>query len=119
MDNSNNLQKPEPIVTFSKPNDPEEKLYLILIVGFDEEGNEFRDFEWVTGRTTAYEFIKDTAKEERADLFQSKIIAETQPIEKAKTLVEFMRYCSDNELVQEDSGFDIMDYVQGDFEEGE
>lgn len=119
MDNTNNLQQPESIVKFTNPNDPEDKLYLILIIGFNENGDEFRDFEWITGRTNAYEFIKDMVKEERADLFQSKIIVETQAIETAKTLVEFMRYCSDNGLVEVDSGFDIMDYVQGDFEEGE
>lgn len=103
------------MITFKdiKKDDPESKAYLILIVGFDEDGDEFRDFDFITGRTEAYEYIK--ARVEAIDLMESKIVVETDKIENLKPVLRFMRYVLDNGLI-EDPGFDIMDYVTGDYD---
>jgi hypothetical protein len=102
---------PQSMVQMIDENDPEQKNYLILIVGTDENHNDFKDWEFITGRRAAYDYIKGMA--ENIDLFESKIVVETAAVSTAKTVLEFMRYVLDNGLI-EDPGFDIMDYVTGD-----
>lgn len=118
MDNVN-LNKPHSMVQFS---DPSEKEYLLLIIGEMPDEKEFRDFEWVTGRQSVYDFIKgllDTdAYNGIVSLTKSKIIVEGEPIESAKKLVDFIKYVIDNDLI-DDPGFDISDYIVGDEEEVE
>lgn len=104
---------PTPLVTFHKPDDPETKLYLILIIGFDEEGDEFRDFEFVTGRTAAYEYIRELV--ETIDLMASRIVVDTESISNTKPVAKFMKHVIDNGLI-DDPGFDIMDYIPGDYD---
>jgi len=118
MNNDNNLnqQKPQPMVSFYNPEDQESKMYLVLIVGSDENGDEFKDFEFITGRKAAYEYIKTIVS--YIDLFQSRIVVETETINDTKPVIKFMRYVIDNGLV-DDPGFDIMDYVTGDYTEEE
>lgn len=115
MDNKNvNLQQPHSMVSFSDPN---EKQYLILMIG-DENGKEFRDWEWITGRREVYQFIKNLVLSEDYDLSESKVITEGQPIENALSFIKFMHDVIEMGLI-EDPGFDIMDYVPGDDQEEE
>lgn len=116
MDNNKNinLQKPHSMVTFSDPN---EKQYLVLMIG-TEDGREFRDWEFITGRKEVYDFIKNLVLSEQYDLGQSMVIAEGQPVENGLSFIKFMHGVIENGLIN-DPGFDIMDYVPGDDEEEE
>lgn len=102
--------QPRPLVEFVDPNAPKEKEYLILIVGTDENGDEFKDFEFISGRDNAYFYIKGLV--ENIDLYESKIIAANDIVNNAKPVVKFMKYCIDEGLI-EDPGFDITDYLGG------
>lgn len=102
-----------PMITIHDDKEAEEKRYLILIVGTDEDGDEFRDFEFVTGRTAAYDYIKNLV--EAIDLIESKIVVDSEKIGDMKPVLRFMRYVLDSGLIT-DPGFDVMDYVVGDYE---
>lgn len=101
------------MITIHKDNDPEIKRYLILIVGTDEDGDDFRDFEFVTGRTAAYNYIKNLV--EVIDLVDSKIVVDSEKIEDMKPVLRFMKYVLDTGLII-DPGFDIMDHMVGDYD---
>ena len=96
----------------SSKKDPEEKQYLICIASIP--GSEYED-EWtiVTGRRAAYEKIVESI--EYIDLENSFILVETCTLKDRKSIYTFMKYMENfyNE------GFDIEDYVRGDWSEQE
>lgn len=87
---------------------PEEKQYLICIKGKDGGEDEW---EIVTGRTAAYERIKESI--EFIDLEYSFILVETCSLDKRKSIYTFMKYAGEFY----NDGFDIEDYVKGDWDE--
>ena len=90
----------------NKKKHPEERQYLICIAGKSE------DF-WniITGRTEAYEFIKENIDD--IDLEHSFILVETCTLSERKSIPEFMRYAGEFY----NDGFDINDYIKGDWDE--
>ena len=90
----------------NKENDPEEKDYLICITGNDTD-------LWciVKGRTEAREFIKNNI--DIINFEESFILVETLPLNQRKSIHAFMKHC---EQFFND-GFDIDEYVKGDFNE--
>lgn len=108
---------PTPMVVFHETDSAESRMYLVLIVGTDENGEEFKDWQFIVGRKTAYDYIKSMV--ENIDLIESRIVVESETISETKTVLQFMKYVLDTGLI-EDPGFDIMDYVVGDYDyEGE
>ena len=95
---------------YEKKKTAEEKQYLICISARD--GGEDM---WciVTGRTDAYEFIKNCI--EFINFEESFILVESCTLAQRKSIYAFMKYA---EQFYEDS-FDIDDYVKGDWSEEE
>jgi hypothetical protein len=89
---------------------PEEKQYLICIAGKDGAEDEW---EIVTGRTAAYEKIKNSI--EFIDLEHSFILVETCTLDRRKSIYAFMKYAGEFY----NDGFDIEDFVRGDWNESD
>lgn len=97
------------IVDNSKPlKSPEERQYLICIAAKDG-GNDIWDI--ITGRTNAYEFIKDNI--EFINLEESFILVESNTLSQRKSIYAFLKYV---EKFYEDN-FDVDDYIKGDWSE--
>lgn len=95
------------IVDNTKPRkNPEEKIYLICISGHSEDM-----WNIVTGRTEAYNYIKDIIED--INFEESFILVENCTLNQRKSIYAFMKYC---ESFFEDS-FDIDDYIKGDWSE--
>lgn len=91
-----------------------EREYLLLMVLCDENGEHYKDFEFVTGREEAYAAFKQRI--EYIDLFESMIIVEGEDgIKNRPSAYRFMKYCLERCFVI-DPGFDIDDYAEGDDE---
>lgn len=89
--------------------DAEERLYLVCLAGV--EGVE-DDWYLCTGRTEAYDTIKDCI--ESIDLSKSFIMVETATLKNRKSIYAFMKHVE--QYYPEDT-FDIDDYVKGDWSE--
>lgn len=97
----------------TKEKGPEDRKYLLLYYASDEKGEEdIKSFEFLTGRTKTYEFIKNII--ENIDIYKSKVIVETVTLNEMVTVYEFMKHISS---LIEDTSFDIEDYNYGDIEE--
>lgn len=85
---------------------PEDRQYLICIAGTTQDS-------WiiVTGRTEAYNYIKENIDEINMD--HSFVLVESLPLEKRVSIYAFMKHVGD---FYEDS-FDIEDYIKGDWDE--
>jgi hypothetical protein len=111
------IRRNDKIESEINPKDPEQKQYIILYtdLGWDEVGNEDEfplRWEAVTGRTQAYENIKDNA--DVIDIDKSIVLAETVAIKDALSVREFMNYLKNSQLIV-DENFDINDYCSGDY----
>lgn len=101
---------------------PNEKQYLVLLQGEykDNEVAEFRDFEWVVGRQSLYEYLRDLILNEEdvlIDIHKTVVISESVTINDYISMYEFMRAFKD--IVIDDTGFDIEEYNiegEGEFE---
>lgn len=93
----------------SSKKDPEERQYLICIASIPGSGCED---EWtiVTGRRAAYDKIVESI--EYIDLENSFILVETCTLKDRKSIYTFMKYMENFY-----NGFDIEDYVKGDWSE--
>ncbi len=89
--------------------DPEEKMYLVLYIGTDDEGNEIKSYEDIQGRTATYNFIKGMI--EFIDIYESRVLVETVVLAKALNVYEFMKHSS---KYINDPSFDIEEYNYGD-----
>lgn len=97
----------------SKFKDPEEKQYLICIKASAQSG---MDDEWdiVTGRTEAYEYIKDRI--DYIDFERSFILVESCILSDRKSIYAFMKFAK--QYFPNDS-FDIDEAIKGDWDEDE
>lgn len=105
-----------------------EKDYLILIEGENlenerEESKKFRDWVFVTGRQSAYDYIKNLIKSQYAivDTIKSKIIVNSEKVKISDgiSIYEFMKLMKENDKVIDYESFDIDDYYTGDIEGAE
>lgn len=89
---------------------PEDRQYLICYRAKQGSG-ENDGWEIVTGRTEAYNFIKNNI--DMIDFNYSFVLVETLTLAKRKSIYAFMKYAGD---MYEDN-FDIEDYIKGDWDE--
>jgi len=89
--------------------DPEEKMYLVLYIGKDDEGNDIKSYEDLQGRTATYNFIKGMI--DYIDIYESRVLVETVILANALNVYEFMKQVS---KYINDPSFDIEDYNYGD-----
>lgn len=103
------------IVDNSKPReDFESKRYLICIIEETDAAPE-KDWVIVIGRTSAYEYIKETLDIMRVNMRESFILVESLKLSDRKSIYSFMSYVQDNY----EDGFDIEDYVEEEFDHEE
>ena len=88
--------------------DPEERQYLLLYIASDDKGEDIKSFEFITGRTATYKFIKGII--ESLDIHESKVLVETVTLKEIVSVYDFMKHISS---LLEDN-FDIEDYNYGD-----
>jgi len=89
--------------------DPEEKMYLVLYIGKDEDGKDIKSYEDLQGRTATYNFIKGMI--DYIDIYESRVLVETVTLGDALNVYEFMKQVS---KYINDPSFDIEDYNYGD-----
>jgi hypothetical protein len=89
---------------------PEDRQYLICITTKSGSGEQ-DSWNIVTGRTEAYEFVKNNI--DSIDLNYSFVLVETCPLSERKSIYAFMKYVGDFYS----DGFDIEDYIKGDWDE--
>lgn len=89
---------------------PEDRQYLICIRTKDGSGVP-DSWDIVTGRTGAYEYIKDIIDD--IDMEHSFILVESVALNERKSIYAFMKYAG--EFYSD--GFDIEDYIKGDWDE--
>lgn len=85
------------------------KSYLLLLKNYDDDEEE-RDWQIVTGRQDAYEYLRRLIEAEAIIPDESYVLSGTTPFEEAITVYRFMRVMLDRNLVVEETGFDIEDY---------
>ena len=91
--------------------DPKFKQYLLLLKYYDgNEGDGYiNSFEIIEGRKEAYKFLKENI--DFYDPNESLVMTEQTPLSKAITVIQFIKHLKDNELVNMEDGFDIMEYI--------
>jgi membrane-associated HD superfamily phosphohydrolase len=107
-----------------KKSDPNEKKYLILMIGEtrDNAAEEFRDWMLVKGRKSAYEAICAYMESDSYDfdLVESKILVDVEKLEQAKSIYDFMDFVIKNDLMGPDTQYPHLDeYVGADILEEE
>lgn len=94
-----------------------EKVYLILIDGeeISNEALQYRDWEIVTGRQAAYDYIKNMIESEyvSVDVHKSKIIVSSEAVKVTDgiSIYKFMKSMKEADKVIDYTSFDIDDYV--------
>jgi hypothetical protein len=102
-----------------------EKTYLILIEGeeISNGGEPYRDWQIITGRQDAYDYIKNYLESDfvSIDVYKSKIIVSSEKVKVTDgiTIYEFMKVMKEKEKVIDYSSFDIDEYIGESVEEGE
>lgn len=94
-----------------------DKIYLILIDGVenDNEGKQYRDWEIITGRQNAYDYIKTMLENEYiiVNVEESKIIVSSENVKVTDgvSIYAFMKNMKETDKVIDYSSFDIEDYI--------
>ena len=95
----------------------EEKTYLILMDGIENDSNEtrFRDWEIVVGRQSAYDYIKNLLESEYVliNIFESKIIVNSEKVKVTDgiSVYKFMKMMKEQDKVIDYTSFDIDEYI--------
>lgn len=91
--------------------DPKYKQYLLLLKYFDNNGEDRYDnrFEIITDRKEVYKFLKDNI--DFYDPNESLVMTSETTLSNAITVVQFIKHLKDNEYVDMDDGFDILEYI--------
>ena len=121
-----------PAITYDE--DPDTKIYLVLLTVYSdaEIEEETRDWQILTGRQNAYDFLRNLIKLEAIDPNRSFILSGTQEFDetfnkdnvsfegKPITVFRFMKVMLDNHKVLDDQAdFDINEYDPGNYEHGD
>lgn len=94
--------------------DPESKVYLLLLEVTDSENDEeVRDWSVFVGRQETYDYLVNLVVNEAIDPNHSFIIAGDVKFEEAITVYRFLKSMRDNELVLDGSDFSIEEYAIG------
>jgi hypothetical protein len=99
------------------PSNPESRQYIILYtdLGWDEAGNDEEfplRWEAVTGRTEAYENIKNNAPV--IDIDKSIVLVENVALKDSLSVRDFMNYIKNSEIIVDET-FDINDYAGAEY----
>lgn len=89
---------------------PEDRQYLICIIAKSGSGEQ-DSWDIVTGRTAAYDYIKENI--DHIDIEHSFILVESCTLAQRKSIYAFMKHVGDFYS----DGFDIEDYIKGDWDE--
>lgn len=93
----------------------QEKTYLILIDGIenDDAQQRYRDWDYVVGRQEAYDYIKNILESGYVivDINESKIIVDSLKINDGISIYEFMKAMKEKDKIIDYSSFDIEDYI--------
>lgn len=100
------------------PEDPENKFYIILYsdIGANEDhsDNEFPlRWEKIQGRRSTYESIKVNAS--IIDVDQSLVLVDNVGFKDALSVRDFVNYVKNANMVPDDDGFDINEYIGGEY----
>ena len=94
--------------------DPDSKLYLLLLEVLDsEDGEEIRDWAVKMGRQDTYDYLKNLVISEAIDPHKSFIIAGDVKFDEAITVYKFLKSMREKELVLDGSDFEIDEYGLG------
>lgn len=84
--------------------------YLILIKGEDDNGDEFKIYEFAVGRTDAYNYARRLIEELAfIDLVNSTVLVDGKKLEERLPLLTFMQHCEKNNFVEHE-GFSVDEY---------
>ena len=97
------------IINHKELSAPEEREYLILLKYPDNFDDESCRYISILGRQETFDHIKLIASE--IDVNESIILAETTALKDSISVYEFMKQMIDKELVENNDGFDIDDYI--------
>lgn len=100
-----NLMEKDPSKIMVNP--VKEKRYILLMVTQNDNEEEEKLFEVITGRENAYNYLKNMI--ECMDIHESKVMGGTVSYDDALSVYQFMSWCQSNGLIECD-GFDIEDY---------
>ena len=93
-----------------------DKMYLVLYVYTSQDGEDIRDFEFITGRQNTYDRIKElliaTEDCEQLDAMKSLVFVDSPKIQISNRLnaYTFMKDMRLNNKIVDDTSFDINDY---------
>ncbi len=113
IDTEGNQKTLQPAIIFEGKH-PEEKKYLVLYIGMDDDKNEIKSFEFIEGRTATYNFIKGMI--DNINIYDSKVVVETVALKDALNVFEFMKHVS---KFIDDPSFDIESYNYADIHDDE
>lgn len=119
---TNQNQKPTMLVQRKPNNDPNRRKFLILFVGYDENDDVITEWSIQIGRQACYDSITSMMENDycKIDLVESRIVAETETINQAKSLYKYMEHIIENELIPLKDGEyypDIDEYMTGDIDD--
>lgn len=109
-----NKEKPvKPFRLGLPPKDNSGRLYLILL--YIEDGNEselLTHFEFITGRQTTYDKLKDMILYENVDAMKSLVLVDSPKVSISHkySVYQFMRDMKEKLLIKDETSFDINDY---------
>ena len=84
---------------------PEEREYLVLLSFYEGEQN---TYQGIVGRQNTFDYLKSII--EAIDIGSSMVLAETVAFKDSITVYDFMKRCIEDDMVQNNDGFDIEEY---------
>lgn len=119
-----------PAVTFD--DDPDEKVYLVLMTAYSNNTEDIKDWQIKIGRQNTYNYLRDLVKNEAIDPHESFVIVGTNEYDekfnkpnvefsgKPITVFRFLKVMFDNHKVLDDvDDFDINEYDPNNYEHGD
>lgn len=89
-------------------NDPEKRMYLLLTLETDDDGNDIKYWEFLQGRTLVRDTIKNII--DNLNIHKSKVFSESANMHQALSVYQFMKYM---EGFYTEDDFDIEEYNHG------
>lgn len=94
---------------------PEQKQYLLLLYLNDQDDDEYRTWELITGRSNVIEYLMDRYYD--IEFSKSMIIVSTLSIQDNQPLLKFVQYCLDREFIKDEDQIKILETILSDYDE--
>lgn len=94
---------------------PEQKQYLLLLYLNDQDDDEYRTWELITGRSNVIEYLIDRYYD--IEFSKSMIIVSTLSIQDNQPLLKFVQYCLDREFIKDEDQIKILETILSDYDE--